>query len=150
MSCILRISEAAAIALHAAVLLAQNPCTLIQSRRIASILKVSEAHLSKVLLRLEKAGMVRSVRGPKGGYTLAKSGDTLTLLDIYEAIDGPLLLNNCILKNRICNGSSCIMGEVLKILNREFRNYISKTSLNNAFITYQNRECGTLGSCVSF
>ncbi len=136
MSCILRISEAAAIALHAAVFLANNPYRPIPAKNIASTLKVSKAHLSKVLLRLERVGLVVSVRGPKGGYALAKSGDTLTLLDIYEAIDGPLSLSNCILKNRICNGSSCILGGILEILNREFKNQISETKLNDVIITY--------------
>ncbi len=136
MSCILRISEAAAIALHAAVFLANNPYKLISAENIASTLKVSKAHLSKVLLRLERVGLVMSVRGPKGGYALAKSGDTLTLLDIYEAIDGPLSLSNCILKNRVCNGSNCILGGILEILNREFKNQISKTKLNDVAVTY--------------
>lgn len=136
MSCILKISEAAAIALHAAVLLANNPNRMISVKNIASVLKVSKAHLSKVLLRLERMGLVLSVRGPKGGYALTKSGDDLTLLDIYEAIDGPLILNNCVLKNRICNGSNCIFGGILEILNREFKNQISKTKLNEVVVTY--------------
>lgn len=136
MSCILKISEAAAIALHAMVLLAKNPNSLITAENIASTLRVSKDHLSKVLLRLERLELVKSVRGPKGGYTLAKSGDTLTLLDIYEAIDGPLSLSNCVLKNRICNGSNCIFGGFLETLNSEFKNQISKTKLNNVTVTY--------------
>jgi Rrf2 family transcriptional regulator, cysteine metabolism repressor len=52
---------------------------------------IPEKFLVHILLQLKRAGIVRSVRGAKGGYMLAKSPDTITFLDIIEAIDGPIV-----------------------------------------------------------
>jgi DNA-binding IscR family transcriptional regulator len=64
MSNILKISEAASLALHTTVILAANPNRLVSTKKLASQLHASEAHLSKVLQRLEKADIVNSTRGP--------------------------------------------------------------------------------------
>ena len=74
METILKMSEAVSIALHASALLASDPGTKLSNKQIAGRLHVSEAHLSKVLQRLVKVGLVRSMKGPKGGFVLADSG----------------------------------------------------------------------------
>ena len=70
MSGSLKISEAASLALHTMVYLAGDPSAHYPAGRLAEALCVSEAHLAKVLQRLVKAGMLVSVRGPKGGFRL--------------------------------------------------------------------------------
>ncbi|MCK4620269.1 MAG: Rrf2 family transcriptional regulator, partial [Desulfobacterales bacterium] len=67
MSNIIKISEAASMAIHAMVFLASESGRIVPSREIATTLRSSEAHLSKVMQRLAKAGLVSSTRGPKGG-----------------------------------------------------------------------------------
>lgn len=129
MSNILRISDAASLALHTAVILASNPERLISTKELAEILRASEAHLSKVLQRLEKSGIVRGTRGPKGGYRLGRDSDLITLLEVYEAIDGKLAYSNCLLSECICKGD-CIMGELLSDLNKQVKHYLSKTKLS--------------------
>jgi Rrf2 family protein len=129
MSNILRISEAASLALHTAVILASNPNKLISTKDLAGTLHASEAHLSKVLQRLEKSDLVRATRGPKGGYKLEKSGDQIALLEVYEAIDGRLSYNDCLLAECICSGD-CIMGKLLSDLNKQVRDYLTKTKLS--------------------
>jgi Rrf2 family protein len=56
----------------------------------------------KILKKLEKAGLVRSYRGTNGGYALAKETGDMTLYDVVTAVDGPLLLSECLDKNRHC------------------------------------------------
>ena len=51
---------------------------------------IPEKFLVHILLQLKRAGIVRSVRGAKGGYLLAKPPATISFLDIIEAIDGPI------------------------------------------------------------
>lgn len=52
---------------------------------------IPEKYLVHILLQLKRAGLVRSVRGAQGGYLLGRSPDDITLLDIVESIDGPVL-----------------------------------------------------------
>ena len=59
--------------------------------RIAESRHVPEKFLVHILLQLKRAGIVRSVRGARGGYLLARTPDDITLLDIVRAVDGPVL-----------------------------------------------------------
>ena len=111
---VMQISEAASLALHSMALLASKPEKIFSVREISSKLHVSEAHLSKVLQRLAKIGLVRSHRGPKGGFVLGKASDKITLLEVYEAIDGPLLSSKCLFNTPICSGEHCIFGDLLE------------------------------------
>jgi Rrf2 family protein len=128
MANLLRISDAASLAMHAMVMLAANPGKEISTRQIASELNASEAHLSKVLQRLAKAGLVTSTRGPKGGFMLQRRGEEVRLLDVYEAIEGPLVRNNCLLGKQICDGK-CILGDLLETVDRQIGDYLAGTNL---------------------
>jgi Rrf2 family protein len=64
---------------------------VITSETIAQRRNIPEKYLVHVLLQLKRAGLVRSVRGARGGYLLRRSADKITLLDIVTVIDGPVL-----------------------------------------------------------
>ncbi|MFH1129937.1 MAG: Rrf2 family transcriptional regulator [Pseudomonadota bacterium] len=128
---ILRISEAGSLALHAMHILGTNPEKKISTKKLAETLHASEAHLSKVLQRLAKPGFVRSIRGPGGGFVLGKSPERITLLDVLEAIEGPMTNKNCLLANSICTGKGqCILGSLLDDLNNQVKTYFSSTRLS--------------------
>jgi len=78
-------------------------------KEIANITGASENHLSKVFQRLSKHGFVKSIWGPKGGYYLAKPPDEITLLDIFETIEGKLEIKGCPFERVKCPFSSCIL-----------------------------------------
>jgi Rrf2 family cysteine metabolism transcriptional repressor len=63
---------------------------LIQVKDIAARHSISPLYLEQLLNRLIHAGFVRAVRGKNGGYTLVKPPDQTTLLDLLEALEGPL------------------------------------------------------------
>jgi Rrf2 family protein len=130
MTKVLRISEAASLAIHTMVVLATDPTALTTTRKIAESLNVSEAHLSKVLQRLSREGLVRTVRGPSGGAQLAKPAKEITLLKIYEVIEGPLDDNGCLLEDSTCNRESCIFGSVVSSVGRQIRDYMAKTTIH--------------------
>jgi len=130
MSSVLKVSDAAAIGLHAMVLLATRPDKLMSNHNIASTLKVSPAHLSKVLQRLSRAGLVRATRGPGGGFAITINGAKKTLLDVFEAIEGPMRPHDCLLAKSICGGKNCMFGSLLRNMNREAHAYLAKTRLN--------------------
>lgn len=129
MKTILKISDAVSLALHATVLLASIQAKRLSNRQIASELRASEAHLSKVLQRLAKVGLVKSIRGPKGGFMLGKPNEKISLLDVYEAIEGPLFSTHCLLDIKICGERKCIFGGLLKKVDMQAHDYLSSTSL---------------------
>lgn len=129
MSTTLRISEAASIALHSMSYIAANEGRLITSREIISTLKVSDAHLMKVLQRLVRARLITSIRGPNGGFLLTKPADKITLLHVYESIEGKPDFNNCLLGTPICRDKKCILGGLIGSVNREVLDYFSRTNL---------------------
>lgn len=58
--------------------------------------------LTKVISRLATAGLVTTSRGMGGGVSLAHPPDEVTLLQVVEAVDGPILLNHCLLRAGAC------------------------------------------------
>jgi Rrf2 family protein len=141
MANILKISEAASLALHSALFLAANESLSLSTKRIAETLHVSEAHLSKVLQRLSRHGLVKSTRGPKGGFTLAKPGKDISLLDVYEAIEGRITAEECLLGQRVCWGNGCIFGGFLESVSEQVREYLGKTRLSDVTHLLEGKEC---------
>ncbi len=128
---ILKMSDAALLALHTAVMLAANPERSFNNREIAEELEVSEAHLSKVMQTLVKHGLVSSTRGPKGGFTLQREAGKITILEVYEAIEGPLDVADCLQDKPIWGGAECILGDMVRDVSRRARDYMSGTSLGD-------------------
>jgi Rrf2 family protein len=118
MAGLLRVSEAATLGMHALAFLAQNPDRRCSSREMASGLGLSEAHLAKVMQRLERAGLVLGRRGPAGGFTLARPAAEISLRRIYEVIEGPLQSEHCLLGQPL-GKHHCPLGRLLKGLERE-------------------------------
>ncbi len=126
---LLGISEAASIALHAMALLANGEDAPMTTRTIARRLKVSSNHLSKVLQRLAKVGLVEAVRGKGGGYTLGRAPERMSLKEIYEAIEGPVGSRDCLLGKRVCRGKRCILSDLLTNVSSELNDYLANTKL---------------------
>ena len=57
---------------------------------------IPKSFLAKIFQDLAKAGLLRSQRGAGGGFTLAKSPDNISVLEIIEAIDGKIALQRCL------------------------------------------------------
>jgi len=126
---LLRVNEATSMAWHTMAVLASNGNGLLSTRRMAGMLRASEAHLAKVLQRLGKAGLVCSVRGRRGGFRLAKPAREVSLLDIYESMEGPLRASSCLLGEPICDGDNCLLGDLLDCLNERVAMYLSETRI---------------------
>jgi len=126
----LNISEAASLAFHAMILLAAHPNRLVSTREIASSLHGSEAHLAKVLQRLVRAGLVESIRGPAGGFRLKRESSKIYLLEVFEVMEGKLTEHKCLLSSPVCGNGSCIFGGMLDSINRQVRDYFTRTRLS--------------------
>lgn len=127
MATILKFSEAVSIAFHTMSYLTKNIDRLVGTKEIADSLKVSENHLSKVLQRLVKAGFLESIRGPKGGFVIKDKKNKISLLEVYEAVDGPLKLSNCLLGNSVCNNDdNCLFGNLINDINKQIKDYLKQ------------------------
>ena len=124
------ISDAASLAMHSVAVMASRK-GLSSAQEISGRLGVSEFHLAKVLQRLAKNGLLTSTRGPQGGFTLAKRSDAITLLDVYEAIEGPLKNNACLMRKKTCNKKSCILGDSISSMWSIFRKHLSGTKISD-------------------
>lgn len=127
---ILKISEAASLALHSMIILAQNPNKLISVKEISNTLDVSANHLSKVLQRLSKVGLISSIKGYNGGFELIEKPEKITFLYIYEIFDGKLNDSTCLLSTHKCRGE-CILGDLVSRVNKQVREKFENTKLSD-------------------
>jgi Rrf2 family protein len=75
--------------------------------------RISLDYLEQLMPPLKKAGLVRSRRGAKGGYAVAKPLDDITVADILEAFDGPVKVMDCLSNDGECWASSaCAIQDV--------------------------------------
>jgi len=129
MPCALKISEAASLGMHALGYLAKREDGPITSREVANRFEISEAHLAKVLQRLVKVELLRSVRGPRGGFILTRSPESVSLLEVFEAIEGRFEPSQCLLSSAICDGDNCILGKIVVEANNMLRTRLEETTL---------------------
>jgi Rrf2 family protein len=131
MPCALKISEAASLAIHALGYLARSGDQPVTTREIATRFEVSEAHLSKVLQRLVKIDLLRSARGPRGGFVLSRDPASVSLLEVFEGIEGPFELSQCLLSAAICDGETCVLGQIVVEANTLLRTRLKTTTLED-------------------
>lgn len=73
--------------------------------QIAKEQKIPPSFLAKIISQLSIAGLLQTSRGARGGVMLAKNPADISLLDVVEAIDGPIALNECVHDDGACNFS---------------------------------------------
>jgi Rrf2 family protein len=88
---VMRLSARADYALRAAIELASATDSHVTADRIARAQQIPGKFLETILTQLRRAGLIRSQRGPEGGFWLARPAAEISLADIIRAIDGPLL-----------------------------------------------------------
>lgn len=69
---------------------------------IAKEQNIPPSFLAKIISQLSIAGLLHTSRGARGGVTLARDPRDITLLEVVEAIDGPIQLNECVGNNGAC------------------------------------------------
>jgi Rrf2 family protein len=90
---------------------------------------VPKSFLAKILQKLTKASIVKSYRGVKGGFELARPPKNVTLLDVIEAIQGPVAMNVCALDEAMCDfSSSCAIHPVWIEIRREVEKILKKNN----------------------
>lgn len=99
----MQITRAAEYAIRGVLYLCEQPegavCLL---NEISERQKIPPSFLSKIFQNLARVGIVSSSRGTGGGFTLTKDPRDITLLDVIEAIEGPISLNVCLTNGQAC------------------------------------------------
>jgi Rrf2 family protein len=113
-------------AIRGIIYLAQQPpgkMSLISE--IAEATQVPQTFLAKIFQSFSKLGIINSYRGTGGGFLLGRPADRITLLEVVEAVEGPIIPNRCLLGKGVCDrDSNCLVhpvwrrvqGEVVSIL----------------------------------
>lgn len=132
-----RVSEAVALALHSTSILAEyDGGKLLSNQELAKMQNASKNHLSKVLQRLVRVGIVASTRGPGGGFKLAKAPEKITLLEVYEAIEGSMDVTGCLFEKPVCTGGSCLLGNLINDLEKQTKDYLGNTTMKDVVKTF--------------
>jgi len=130
MAHVIQFSEAAFIALHGMVIVAKAN-EMVNVVQISQQLNSSKHHVAKVMQRMVKDGFLNSHRGPTGGFTLKIPPDQITLLQLYESIEGKIEIGDCPLDNPVCPFGRCIFNNVTKKLTQDFVDYMSGEKLSD-------------------
>lgn len=85
----------------------------IELREIARRENISLKYLEQVIIPLRTAGLVKSIRGSKGGYSLAKPPSEISLNDLVEILEGPVNLAECVKDSKACQRSPiCVTRDI--------------------------------------
>ena len=100
---------------------------------IARSQNISQEYLEQLFARLRRAGLVESVRGPGGGYRLARDPDDIFIIDIIRAADEPLRVTRCDGDGVVgCQkGEACITHELWSALSRQICGFLSNVTLGD-------------------
>lgn len=104
----MKLSTQADYAVRAVYELARrDPGTLVHTCDIAAAQHIPGPRLAKVVQDLARAGLVRTHRGKRGGVMLARPAAGITVRDVYEAVEGPILLCRCHQRVERCSDGPC-------------------------------------------
>jgi len=96
---------------------------------IATRQTISLSYLEQLFARLRKAGMVKGVRGPGGGYTLSRNAYDINIAEIIEAVDEPVDSTKCGGKSNCHNNQPCITHDLWMGLSEQIRAYLKQISV---------------------
>jgi len=124
-------SSACEYAIRALTYMASVPVgTRLLARDVAAHERVPGPFLGKVFQTLVRADMLTSSKGPGGGFSLARDPSTITLFDIYRAIDGTTYLDGCAVGLARCSDETpCPLHERWKPVRERIRTYLQSTTL---------------------
>ena len=101
-------------------------------REVAQYQDVPESYLAKIFQDLTKGGLVRSHRGARGGFSLARPAITINLRQVIEVLQGPISLNSCLDIREGCpRFARCAVGQVLGRAQNELLHTLEDTSLED-------------------
>ncbi|MHC4557172.1 MAG: RrF2 family transcriptional regulator [Planctomycetota bacterium] len=104
----------------------------LQLRIIARHQDVSIKYLEQLMALLKSGGIVRSVRGSKGGYILAKSPDQIKVSDCFNCLEGPVITTECVEDESYCaRTNDCVARQIWAEVHRAILGVLQSMTLQN-------------------
>jgi Rrf2 family protein len=131
----MKVSKATAYALHALMYMVRHITQLpVTTGTIAKAEGIPPGYLAKIFQKLVKARFVRSVRGRKRGYVFARPPEEISLLELFETIEGGRLFDDCLLKHCECGGTpeNCYIFSQWLSATRKISRLLEETSVATA------------------
>jgi Rrf2 family protein len=108
------------------------PDTPVTIKGISERQDVSVAYLEQILNKLRKAGLIKSVRGPGGGYVLTKSPEAITISEILNELEGPVAITSCLNPEEGCvRADGCVTHMLWKALGEQIDAFLNTITLMN-------------------
>lgn len=129
----MRLSTKGRYAVMAMVDLARRETEAVRAVALADIAarqEISLSYLEQLFARLRRRGLVKSARGPGGGYRLAKGAGETTIADIIHAVDEPLRATRCRdAQGCMAKGERCLTHDLWEDLGTRIEDYLASVSL---------------------
>jgi Rrf2 family protein len=112
-------------------MLNQPEGSITRAKEIAQRYNIPSEILAKILQRMARYGIVQSSQGARGGYILGKDGDSISLSEIIECIEGPLGIVDCV-NDSDCNCvqlEKCNISDPFRVIQKQFKVFLSGISL---------------------
>jgi Rrf2 family iron-sulfur cluster assembly transcriptional regulator len=116
-----------------------GPVTLAE---ISSRQKISLSYLEQLFGKLRRRGLVDSVRGPGGGYSLARDAASVSVADIILAVDEPIDATQCGGKENCHDDQKCLTHDLWANLNKHIFDYLEAVTLRQLVEQQRAREAG--------
>jgi Rrf2 family protein len=101
-----------------------------KAAEIAEAVGIPPAFAARVLAQLNRAGLLDARAGSVGGYALARPAASISLLEVIEAAEGPLLARGCILRDQPCGTDGyCVLHEAWQASQNALRAVLAETPL---------------------
>ncbi len=113
---------------------------MIPLKEVAKRQDISDKYLEQIIMQLNRAGLVRSVRGSQGGYSLKEEPKNITVGQILRAVEGTLAPVECLDTPESCqNSQSCVTIGVWRRVREAVENVVDNTTLQDLIDDYESK-----------
>jgi Rrf2 family protein len=120
---------------------------LVTLKEISKQQQISQKYLWSLINPLLRAGLIRSERGARGGYMLARPASKITLRDLVVEVEGPLSIVECVRTPSICHRNAlCVARDVWVDVSNKIENALKSITLKDVITSYKKKESAFLKS----
>jgi len=128
MAKIIRFPKTISIAFYSLVFLSLSARRM-NVDEIAHYTSNSKNHTALILKYLAKNNFIKSQRGPAGGFGMARAPEEISLLEVWETMEGQFKIEGCISGHKACLGNTCIFSDKIYRIHKDFYDYLRENTI---------------------